>query len=584
VSDIAIRAVDLRKVYRLYKKPSYRFRDMFGLLGDRPDAFTEHAALDGVTLDIRRGEKVAIIGRNGAGKSTFLKLVTGVIQPTAGQLEVSARVHALLQIGTGFHPDFTGRENTYAYLAQVGVTGKDADRRCAEVIEFAELEEYIDQPVKTYSTGMSVRLMFAASTAITPDLLVLDEVLGVGDAYFSHKSFNRMRDLCERDGATLLLVTHDIYSAVKLCERLVWIDRGRVIMDGDGPSVIRAYEDSIRQQEEQRLRLRAQARATGIGVGPRGRAPILVEVRSRVNGPQPCPIYFNRIELVAGGTTLGALPLAAPSVDGAALVTDGTCWGDVVSVHGRTVRPFLNYGSPFHKIAGTVPVPAGWAPDAVSQLAIRAEYWSDVPCDLVADGFFGGRQIHFGALPLSEAAWTSFEGPALIAAGDLPIGGSAGRQGVGTIDVTGAQPIDADGCERYIFQHGEPFELRMRFRINDPDLRERPDFLIAFHRDGVQDVTRVLTHELLFDGSRAREGIVRMRFPRLMLANGTYTVTVMCAQEGYYAKHPTEYFSISTGVYTCLTRAFEITVENGGVVASGTGVVSEGEWEIVDAV
>ena len=125
---VAIRATNLRKVYRLYAKPAYRFLDMFGFLGDRPGAFTEHAALDGINLEIAGGEKVAVIGRNGAGKSTFLKLVTNVIQPTAGSLEVKGDVHALLQIGTGFHPDFTGRQNVYAYLAQLGVTGADADR------------------------------------------------------------------------------------------------------------------------------------------------------------------------------------------------------------------------------------------------------------------------------------------------------------------------------------------------------------------------------------------------------------------------------------------------------------------------
>src|SRR5262249_6339835 len=153
------------------------------------------------------------IGRNGAGKSTFLKLVTRVIEPSSGTLEVAGKVHALLQIGTGFHPDFTGRENVFAFFAQLGITGEDARRRFADVVEFAEIEEYIDQPVKTYSTGMSVRLMFSASTSIEPELLVLDEVLGVGDAYFAHKSFERMRELCEREAATLLLVTHDVYSA-----------------------------------------------------------------------------------------------------------------------------------------------------------------------------------------------------------------------------------------------------------------------------------------------------------------------------------------------------------------------------------
>jgi lipopolysaccharide transport system ATP-binding protein len=151
-----------------------------------------------------------------------------VIEPTSGVLDVKGRIHALLQIGTGFHPDFTGRENVLAYFAQLGIAGGDAGRRLADVVEFAELEEYIDQPVKTYSTGMAVRLMFSASTAITPELLVLDEVLGVGDAYFAHKSYDRIRGLCASQGTTLLLVTHDVYTAAKVCDRIIWLDHGKV--------------------------------------------------------------------------------------------------------------------------------------------------------------------------------------------------------------------------------------------------------------------------------------------------------------------------------------------------------------------
>ena len=195
-SDIAIHAHDLSKVYRLYARERYRLLDVLGLLPRRSNAYREHKALDGISLRIMRGERVGIIGRNGAGKSTLLKLVSQVIQPTSGALDVGPRVHALLQIGTGFHPDFTGRQNVYAYLSQLGVDGAVADRVFRDVVEFAEIEEYIDQPVKTYSTGMAVRLMFSTSTAIEPDLLLLDEVLGVGDAYFTEKSFDRIRESC----------------------------------------------------------------------------------------------------------------------------------------------------------------------------------------------------------------------------------------------------------------------------------------------------------------------------------------------------------------------------------------------------
>jgi lipopolysaccharide transport system ATP-binding protein len=192
MSEIVIRAVGLTKIFRLYSKPHYRFLDMFGLLR-APGAYQEHAALNSLDMEIRRGEKVAFIGRNGAGKSTLLRLITGVTQPSSGTLEVRQGANALLQIGTGFHPDFSGRENARAYLAHLGVAGRAAEEKIMGIVDFSELEEYIDQPVKTYSSGMMARLMFATSTAIAPDLLVLDEILGVGDAYFANKSFERIK-------------------------------------------------------------------------------------------------------------------------------------------------------------------------------------------------------------------------------------------------------------------------------------------------------------------------------------------------------------------------------------------------------
>ena len=324
MNDVVIRARDLKKVYRLYSSAVSRFLDIFGMLRKNNGAYTEHAALAGINLEIRKGEKVAFIGRNGAGKSTLLKLLTGVIEPTSGSLKVEGKAHALLQIGSGFHPDFTGRENVYAYLAQLGIAGREADRQYADIVEFAELEEYIGQPVKTYSSGMAVRLMFATSTAITPDLLVLDEVLGVGDAYFAHKSYGRIREMCDRDGTTLLLVTHDVYSAVDL-QRVIWIDRGTVLMDGDGATVVNAYENSIRLQEEQRLRLKAEQRSRELAVTERPTSAVL-EIFAADGNPLPCPVYFSRIELFANGASVGYLLKDGVPGDHATLQQEATSW------------------------------------------------------------------------------------------------------------------------------------------------------------------------------------------------------------------------------------------------------------------
>jgi homopolymeric O-antigen transport system ATP-binding protein len=230
-----------------------------------------------------------------------------------GLSEVHGDARALLQVGSGFHPDFSGRENVYGYLAYLGITGKEADNRFSEIVDFAELEEYIEQPLKTYSTGMAVRLMFATSTSVAPDILVLDEVLSVGDAYFSHKSFERIKELSDRNGTTLLLVSHDIYSAARLCPRMIWLDRGQVLIDGASSKVITAYEDSIRDQEEQRLRKRKQNRLDELArTASDKRTHLIVEIRGRNNQPQPRSVYFSRIELRNSGKVLSSLPEDSP--------------------------------------------------------------------------------------------------------------------------------------------------------------------------------------------------------------------------------------------------------------------------------
>jgi homopolymeric O-antigen transport system ATP-binding protein len=588
MSDIAICARGLKKVYRLYAKPAYRFLDMFGLLGERPGAFTEHAALDAINLDVRRGEKVAVIGRNGAGKSTFLKLVTNVIQPTAGTLEVHGDVHALLQIGTGFHPDFTGRQNVEAYLAQLGVTGDEARRRCADAIAFAELEEYIDQPVKTYSTGMSMRLMFSASTAISPDLLVLDEVLGVGDAYFAQKSYDRMRELCERNDATLLLVTHDVYSAVRMCERVIWFDRGRVLMDGDGATVVKAYEDSIRQQEEHRLRLKKQQRLRELAVAaPSADAVehVVLEIASSDGRPQSGLVYVSDVALLVDGERAAAWPLDADAFNparGTHLEREGTSWGEIAAWQGRVCWPMLNYGSPFHKIAGVFTVPASVVEGADAPLACSIDYASPEPCDLSVRIYVRGAELSLGRIVESSVDWKTYVASASNGSGDWgkrPLNVS-GSHGTGSVVVTGAKFVADDGRELHILEHGSTARLDIAYAIFQPDLRERCQVVIALHRDGVEDVCRYITRDMMFDSAERSRGTVRLTIPRLTLTDGTYAVTVMIAKEGYYDTHQTVFYSINPSVYCCVSRLFEVSVVGSGLIGSGTRHVLDGEWSV----
>jgi ABC-type polysaccharide/polyol phosphate transport system ATPase subunit len=586
MNDIVIRAHHVTKVYRLYAGPGYRFLDMFGLLGKRPGAYTEHAALDGVDLEIRRGEKVAIIGRNGAGKSTLLKLITRVIEPSSGTLDVKGHAHALLQIGTGFHPDFTGRQNVLAYLAQLGVAGRQAAKKCDEIVDFAELEEYIDQPVKTYSSGMAVRLMFSAATAIVPDLLVLDEVLGVGDAYFAAKSYTRMGDLCSRDGTTLLLVTHDIYSAAKMCERVVWIDRGRVLMDGDASVVVKAYEDSVRQQEEVRLRAKTRDRLERRHKERPEAAPVthlLVEMRARERRPQPSPVYFSRVELRAGGDVIAALPLGTDAFDesrGAHLVQEGTCWGEPSSWHGREARPFLNFGSPFHKVAGIFQIASSLEELQQRKASVSLEYWSDEPCELTLHLLSGGQECALNALPPSSGAWKAHEVD-LTNAEPPSSPAVPAVQGTGRIMIDDVTVFDHHGNASHFLEHGRPASVALRFRVVDPTLREHAQVIVTFHREGVQTACRIITRELFFDGADRLPGTITLHLPNLVLGSGTYFVTIMVTAEGYFDQDQTVFYSINPGVYCCLNRVVEVTITGGGLIATGTAFVGQGVWTLV---
>lgn len=589
MSDPAIKLHDVSKKYRLYAKPHYRVLDVFGLLRRSAGAYTEHVALAEVNLTIQRGEKVAIIGRNGAGKSTLLKLITRVTEPTSGHVELVGKTHALLQIGTGFHPEFTGRQNVLGYLAHQGITGKEAERRLREIVDFAELEEYIEQPVKTYSTGMAARLMFATSTSISPDILVLDEVLGVGDAYFARKSYERIRELCEGHGTTVLLVSHDVYSAAKLCERMIWIDRGRILMDASSGTVVIAYEDSIREQEERRLRKKKldSLRATR-GEGAAAVKHLLLEVRSQSNRPQPVPVYFSRISLQIDGQRIDSLPLGSEATGpetGSHLQLEASCWGNPVFWQGRQTRPMNNYGSSFHKVEGVFAVPAPLLEGGGHDFEIALDYWSEEPCQLGLRLYYEGNALDLEALPPTSGQWlthtaqessTPTSEPEKAALSEI---NTTGQQGSGAITVLNVACLNDAGRESLYFTHGEPMEFELTYRINDPELCENAQVLFALLRDGTQDVCRFITRELLLD-ARQPLGRVRARLPRLPLTDGTYAVTVMIAEEGYYDREQTVFYSINRSVYACHSRMFEIVVQESGLSGSGTVFLAEAIWTL----
>ena len=452
----------------------------------------------------------------------------------------------------------------------------------ADILQRGVLEEYINQPVKTYSSGMGVRLMFSTATAITPELLVLDEVLGVGDAYFAGKSFLRMREMCQGAGTTLLLVTHDIYSAVKMCDRIIWIDRGLILMDGDGPTVVKAYEDSIRQQEEHRLRLKNRQKLDQLAdqnPGARGQEFAVIEIASRNGRPQEGLVYFSEIRLSAGGVPVATLPMGAdafgPSA-GSHLQESESAWGALQERDGRPCRPMLNYGTPFHKVAGAFAIPEGM--DVSSDgLECTVDYASTANCDLFVRMFVAGRELELGSIVGAPSSWATWGGSS---SAHMPSHRSVsvnatGVHGTGRVVARKARFIGADGSDVVILKHGKPAELRIDYEVVDPDFDSVVQAVVVFHRDGVQDVCRFINRTVTFP---QRSGTIRLDIDRLALTDGSYAITIMFVEEGYFDRVQTVFYSINPGVYCCLSRYFDVTVVESGPFGSGTILLPEGLW------
>ena len=243
--ELAIDINAVTKTYRLHGSQKEQLADVLGFNRIRKGKeIKEHVALDDICLKVPKGHRIGIVGRNGAGKTTLLKLICGNYSPSLGTVSVNGSVQALMNIGLGFHPEYTGRENVEASLQYNGLAKDQYDAALAGVIEFCELGEYLDQPFKTYSMGMQARLMFAAATAIHPDILIVDEVLGAGDGYFVAKSKARVESLI-KNGCTMLLVSHSMQQVLELCDEAIWLDKGKIRMQGPAFDVVKSYEEYL---------------------------------------------------------------------------------------------------------------------------------------------------------------------------------------------------------------------------------------------------------------------------------------------------------------------------------------------------
>ena len=273
---------NLGKAYRTYHSEWQRLASWFGL---KPQPKEEHWVLRHISFEIEPGEAIGIMGQNGAGKSTLLKMITGTLQPTEGQVQVNGRIAAILELGMGFNPELTGRQNVMHSAGLMGYSNDQILSAMPDIEDFAEIGEYFDQPVRTYSSGMQVRVAFAVATAFRPEILIVDEALSVGDSYFQHKSFERIRQFQEQ-GTTLLIVTHDASSILTLCDRTLLLEKGTVIKDGPPQEVIDLYNAIIAEKSESTIKVRKLEDGTTQTTSGTGEAKIL-DVSLRKSNDEP---------------------------------------------------------------------------------------------------------------------------------------------------------------------------------------------------------------------------------------------------------------------------------------------------------
>jgi len=243
MKEIAISVDNVEKSFKIYKDKGFTLKERVLFFKSR-NAYVKNNILKGISFNIEKGDILGIIGKNGSGKSTLLKLITRIIYPDSGSIKINGKVSSLIELGAGFHPDMTGRENIYINASIYGLTKKEIDSKLDTIIKFSELEEFIDSPIRTYSSGMYMRLAFAVAINVEAEILLIDEILSVGDANFQAKCFKKMQELKD-SGITIVIVSHDLNTMKKLCNKVIWIESGKIKESGNADIVIPQYLNEI---------------------------------------------------------------------------------------------------------------------------------------------------------------------------------------------------------------------------------------------------------------------------------------------------------------------------------------------------
>jgi len=562
MSDLAIKVEGLGKKYLLFRTPGEKIFHVLGLnkiLFWRELQYKEFWALREINLSVKKGERLGIIGRNGAGKSTLLKIITGNITPTEGRLNVNGKIQALMELGTGFHPEFTGRENIRASLAYQNINSNDIAQLEDEIIDFAELEDFIDNPVKTYSAGMYARLAFSTATVIQPDILIIDEILGAGDAYFTGKCVEKMKKLTS-SGATVLFVSHDLASIQMLCERVVWIDRGRIRASGDPLQITKEYLAEVRKDDGLRLKARDQRiQKKNLIVQSRmedeSKYALLFHFVCDTDHPRyPHPIFA--ISITHEGKVVSAINVGdamdnSPKFLNYIIDEQGFMdWGHPKKMNSQFCREYRNENGIYNHAPFQMVIPKNLSK---SFMNLTVKFLPVPREDIFLEVYNGHQYNRIGTLTSENRSGEGSNSvELLLKPHDLPpvesetekpvealppvdkteissenvhSASTDEKYGTKEVEITGFELLDKSGENKRVFTVGETLRGRIHFKVNNPV--SNPQFVFCIYRSEGFCASQVFMSAGDM-GTRIldKSGIVEVIYDPLQLGKGYYSLSI----------------------------------------------------------
>lgn len=538
--DTAISIQGISKSFKRFRHPGWRALNALGIKVPAA-SFDTFLALKNINIEIKRGERVALIGRNGAGKSTLLRLICGQMRPDQGKISISGQVQALMELGTGFHPDFTGIGNIRSALAYQGLSPAKVESCIDEIADFTELEDFLNRPVKEYSSGMYSRLAFAVATSITPEVLIIDEVLGAGDAYFMGKCIQRMKSLTGQ-GATILFVSHDMGSVQLLCDRGIWLDNGAVREDGDLLSVSKAYLSSIRDEEELRVKARSMALSKKqlSQISNMATHTSLLRFLGEDGTAPKAPFFVASIRYGDENSKFGELSPGKLTGDGSGPIIDAELmnWRDGLIHKGSTCWSFSDNGGRFTH----APLQIVW-PKNGHKRWIEIVYSNSSSQTMCLDQYEPITHSYKTCAKINamnNSDWQTIRIPLEPSAlevdridtilKDLPELTTSDRYGTGEARLTGFSFFDKDETQRHTLITGEPASAVLSYEVFD-SVSDPVPVVAVYRPDGtcaMQLIASLNGYEFKkIDG----KGAVKVNIESLYLGPGDYLVSVALFKE-----------------------------------------------------